>query len=126
MIMTIDHINGSMHLNAANFGSHQILANIDVVDVVFFNQGEDTAQVTNNPRLTTVMNAIAPHDMRANMFFVPAFIRCLTDHVTFRLRTIFVFPLRPFIVIVWLQVLAKRDTRTFGMRNLTFFNDPSF
>ena len=82
--------------------------------------------MTNNPGLTTIMNAIAPYDMRADVFFIPAFIRRLTDYVTLRLSTIFLFPLRPFIVIVWLQVLAKRDTRTFGMRNLTFFNDPSF
>jgi hypothetical protein len=53
MVPAVNHVNGGVHFNAADFGSCQILLVVNVMNVVVLNDGEHAAQMTNDSSLST-------------------------------------------------------------------------
>ena len=104
-----------MHFDPANFSTCQILLIINVMDMIILNNGKYSAQMSHNTCLTAVVNVASSDNMRTDVFFRPPFQLCLTDTISFCLCTIFIFPLQPFIIIVWLFIFSKRYTGTLGM-----------
>ena len=92
MIATEDNINCSMHFDTADFCSCQILLVVNVMDMIVFNNGKYTAQMSYDACLTAVMDLTSAHNMGTDMFFVPSLIGSLADTVTFCLCSVFVFP----------------------------------
>src|SRR5699024_3239883 len=103
----------------------QVLADINIVDIVIFNQGADTTEVPNDSSLPTIMNVVMPDNMGAHMLLIPALVGSLANSVPLSLGTVLVLPLEPLIIIVRLEVLAKGNTRTLGVRNITVFYNPT-
>ncbi|CCX66920.1 unknown [Firmicutes bacterium CAG:791] len=102
-----NNINGRVHLDSADFRTGKVLLVVDVVNVVVLNDREHTSQMTDNTGLSTVMNRAAANDVTANVLLVPVLIACLQNAVTLRLGTIFIFPLKPAVVIAVLQIFSK-------------------
>ena len=125
VVVPVSNVDGGVHLDATDFGPGQVLADINIVDIIIFNQGADTTEVPNDSGLPTVMDMVAADNMGAHMLLIPALVGSLANGVPLSLGTILVLPLEPLIIIVWLEVLAKGNTRTLGVRNITVFYNPA-
>ena len=109
------HINSRMHLDAADLRAGQILLIVDVVDLIVLDNREHAAQMADNAGLSAVVDIIAANDMGADSLLRPPLILCLHDVVTLCLRTVLCVLRRPLIVIVRLQIFAKRDAAATGI-----------
>ena len=65
--------------------------------------------------LSTVVDVAAADDVGTDALLCPSLPLRLTDTVTLCLGTIFIFPVQPFVVVVWLFVFSKRNTGTLGI-----------
>ena len=63
VISAVNTVNGCVHFNSTDFSTSEILLVVDMVDVIVFNQREDTAKVTYNTGLAAVVNVTAAHNM---------------------------------------------------------------
>ena len=126
MVSADDHIDSCVHFDTADLCAGQVLLVVDMVDVIIFNNGKNTSQMSDNTGLTAVMDVTSSDDVGADMFFVPSFIGSLADAVTFCLSSIFIFPFQPFVVVIRLEIFSKRNSAAFGFIDLAVFNDPSF
>ena len=125
MVAAVDHVDGRVHLDAADLGAGQILLVVDVVDVVVLDDGEDTAQMAYDTGLIAVMDVAATHDMGTDPLLGPAFILGLADAVTLGLGAILVLFVQPLVVVVRLQILAQGDAGAFGLIDFAVLDDPA-
>ena len=102
-----DHVNGSMELNPANLCTGQILLVVDMVDLIIFNYGKNTAQMSYDTGLSAVVNVAASDNMGADVFLGPSFTLCLADRVAFGLCAGLGTLMRPFVVIFGLQIFTQ-------------------
>ena len=70
--------------------------------------------MADNPRLPAVMDIASPDDMRPYALLCPAFPLGLADAVSLRLRAVFIFPVKPLVVIIFLQVFPQGDAGASG------------
>ena len=61
-----NHVDGGVHLNAANLRAREVLLVVDVVDVVVLDDGEHAAQVAHNAGLAAVVDVAAADDVVAD------------------------------------------------------------
>jgi hypothetical protein len=99
-----------MHLDTADLGASKILLIIDVVDMIFFNYREYSAQMTYDSCLSAVMDVASSDEMASDILFGPSFTLSLKDAVTLCLSTILLFLMEPVVVISGLTVFSERDT----------------
>ena len=102
-------VDRSVHFNAADLRPGEVLLIVDVMNVVVFDQGENAAKMSDDPRLAAVVNVASSHDMRADGLFAPALIYRLHDAVALCLGPVFVFPFEPFVVIFRLKIFSERN-----------------
>ena len=88
MIPPNNHVDRRMHLDTADLCSGQVLAVIDVMNMVIFDHGEHTAQMADDTGLSAVVNIASADNMRPDPLFRPSFRLCLADAVPFRLRAV--------------------------------------
>src|SRR5699024_1821371 len=81
VVVPVSNVDGGVHLDATNFGPSQVLADINIVDIVIFNQGADTTEVPNDSSLPTIMNVVMPDNMGAHMLLIPALVGSLANSV---------------------------------------------
>ena len=67
VVAPVHHVDGGVHLDAADLRAGEVLLVIDVVDVVVLDKGEHPAQMAHNAGLATVVD-IAPADDVVPMF----------------------------------------------------------
>ena len=72
MVSPVGHINGGMHLDPADLSSGQILLIVDVMNLVVLNQRENTAKMSDDSRLSAVMNIAAPDHVGTDCFSGPS------------------------------------------------------
>ena len=107
MVSPVGHINGGMHLDPADLSSGQILLIVDVMNLVVLNQRENTAKMSDDSRLSAVMNIAAPDHVGTDCFSGPSFPLRLADTVPLGLRPVLEKPGRPLILISLLKILSE-------------------
>ena len=125
MISSYNDIDRGMHLDSADLSAGEIVPVIDMMDLVILYHTEYAAKVTHDPSLPAVVDIAVLYKMRADILFIPAFRLRFTYAVALRLSAILIFCLKPFIIIIGLQIFAERYPRAFGIRNLTVLDDPT-
>ena len=63
VVAAVNTVNCGMHFDSTNFGTCKILFVVDMVNVVIFNQRENSAKVSYNTCLATVVNVTAAHNV---------------------------------------------------------------
>ena len=101
-------INGRMKFDTAYLSACEIMLIVNMMDMVVLNDTENTAKMSYNTRLTTVMDIAASNDMRADALFIPSFIYSLTYAISLSLASHLYKGSGPLVVIASLEVLAKR------------------
>ena len=119
------HVDGRVHLDAADLRASEILLVVDVVDVIVFNGGEYTAQVADDAGLPAVVDVAAAHGVGAYGLLRPALGLGQADALALRLGAVLVLPVEPLVVVVLLEVLPQRDAAALGFVDLTVFDDPA-
>ncbi len=114
-----------MHLDAADLGTGQVLAVVDVVDVVVLNNRENAAEVSDDTGLPAVMNIAAADDVASDVFFEPALTLRLDDVVALRLRAVLELIGEPAVVIVRLFVFTERNAAALGIGDLAVLDNPA-
>ena len=107
------HIYGRMELDATRLGTGQISFIVYMMDMIIFNYGKYTSQVSYNTGLAAVMYVAVPYDMRTDRLLAPSLKLGDKGAVPLGLGSVLVFVLKPLIVIALLPVLAKRYSRAF-------------
>ena len=72
MIVPYDHINSSMKLDAAYFGTGEITLIVYMMYMVVLDKRKYTSEIAHDTGLATVMDIAVPYDMRTNTFLAPA------------------------------------------------------
>lgn len=67
MVVPVSNVDGGVHLDATDFGG-QVLADINIVDIIIFNQGADATEAT--IRSVTIVNVVMPDNMGAHMLLI--------------------------------------------------------
>ena len=125
VIAADDGINSGMELDAADFGTIQLLLIIDVVNVIVLNQGEGTAEMAYDARLAAVMDVAVPYDVGADGLLVPTFVDGTADDVPFVLGSALFGVVAPLVLIAGLQILSNGDAAASCLENFTVLNDPA-
>ena len=113
MVAADDRVDRRMHLNTADFRAAKLLLIVDMMDVVIFDNGKYTAQVSDDTGLLAIMDSAAADDMASDLLLDPAFPLRLADCIALRLRAVLGQLQRPFIFIVGLEILTQRNTAAF-------------
>ena len=79
-----------------------------------------------NAGLSAVVDITSPDNVRADILLCPSFSLGLADTVTLCLGSVFKFPGKPFVVIVWLSIFSQGNAGAFGVGYFTVFDDPAF
>ena len=114
MISAVNHIDGRMHLDSADLRSCQILLVIDMMNVIVFYDRKYAAQMPDDPRLSAVMDVAPADNMRTDPLLRPAFPPGLANGVPLCLGTVLIVSGGPFVVVLRLQIFAKRDAAASG------------
>lgn len=99
-----------MHFNSADFCSGKILLVINMMDIIIFNNGKYTAEMSDNTGLSAIVNITSSDYMGTNIFFRPPLALGLTNGITLCLCSGFCMFYRPFIIIFRLQIFSKGYT----------------
>ena len=99
VVAAVDHVDGGVHLDAADLRAGQVLADVDVVDVVVLNDGKRAAQMADDAGLAAIVDVAAPHDVGADRLLRPAVQLRQADAFALRLCAVLVFPLQPLVVV---------------------------
>ena len=126
MVPAVNHVDRRVHFDAADLGACQVLAVVDVVDMIVLDDGEHAAQMADDTGLAAVMNVASADDVRTDLLFGPAFPLRLQDAVALGLRAVFQLLEKPFVVVVWLQIFAEGDAGAFGIGDFAVLDDPAF
>src|SRR5690625_7104493 len=73
-IILNNRINRSMKLNSTNLCPVVFTFLTDIINVIIFNQTKCTAEMTDNPCLSTIENSVVSHDMASDIIFTPTII----------------------------------------------------
>ena len=125
MVAADGHVNGRMHFDAPDLGSGKVLLVVDMVDMVILDHGEYAAQMTHDTGLAAVMDIASADDMGADPLLRPAFPPGLANGVPLCLGTVLIVSGGPFVVVLRLQIFAKRDAAASGIRDLAVLYDPA-
>ena len=126
MVAAVDHVNGSVHFNAADLRAGKVLLVVDVVDVVVLDQGEHTAQMAHDAGLAAVVDIAPANDVVADILLGPPLDLGQADALPLGLGAVLKFVMKPLIVVFWLAVFAQGDAGTLGIGDLAVLNDPAF
>ena len=114
-----------MQFDPRNLRTAQLLHIVDVVNMVVLNQAEHTAHASHDTGLLTVMDVAASHDMAAYFLLQPSVILAAAYRVALHLcRALHMFAGK-IVVILFIIILAQRDSAALAVTDLTVLDDPS-
>ena len=125
MIVPEHHVDRRVHRDAADLRAGQILPDVDPVNMVILDPGEDAAHVPDNAGLSAVMNLAAADDVMPDILLCPAVIQRLHHALPLRLRAVLPLRVQPLVLVLRLEIFAERDAAALRVRNLAVLNDPS-
>ena len=125
MIVAENGVDGRMHLDASDLSPHQVLLVIDVMDVIALDYREDPAQMSHDTSLSAVMDMAAPHCMASCRFFGPPLGLGQANTFALGLGSVFIFLMKPFVIITLLQIFPEGDAAALGFVDMTVFDDPA-
>ena len=125
MVLSDNNIDGRMHLDSAYFRARKVLLVVYVVNMIVLDDREYTAEMSDDTGLSAIMNIVVSYYVGTVSVFVPALNLSLADAVTLGLGTVFVFPFKPLVIVVALEVFTKRNTRALRLKYIAVLYDPS-
>ena len=125
MIAPYHDVDRRMQFDPRNLRTAQLLHIVDVVNMVVLNQAEHTAHASHDTGLLTVMDVAASHDMAAYFLLQPSVILAAAYRVALHLcRALHMFAGK-IVVILFIIILAQRDSAALAVTDLTVLDDPS-
>ncbi len=109
VISSHDDIDRCVELDAGNFRAAQFHHVVDVVDMVVFDDRENSAHTADDAALLAVVDVVAADDVAADVFLEPAVILSSADCVTLHLRGALKMFICEVMVVLGIQVLAEAD-----------------
>src|SRR5690625_1552151 len=97
-ITLYNRMNRCMKFNYTNLGPVIFPFLSDIIDMIIFNQTECTAEMTDNPCLSTIENSVVSHDMASDIIFTPTIIYRSKNNLLLSLMTHFCEKGCPFIL----------------------------
>ena len=102
VVMPDHRIDCSMHLDAPDLRTCQVLFVVDMVNMAIFYEREDTTEMTDDTCLSAVVYIASSDNMRSDRFLRPSFRLCQTDTFPLRLGSVLILPVKPFVVVGFL------------------------
>ena len=125
MIAAHRHIDCRMHLDSGNFCSPLLHHVVDMVNVVVLDHTEHTAHPANDSTLFAVMNVVPSNNVASDVFLQPPVVLSPADRIPLHLRRAFHLLIRKVVIIVRIQILAKRNSGALAVCDLAVLNDPA-
>ena len=95
-------IDRSMHLDATDLSSCQVLLVVDMVNMTIFYDREDSAEMADDACLSAVMYIASSDNMRTDRFLRPSFRLCQADTFPLCLSSVLILPVKPSVVVGFL------------------------
>ena len=114
-----------MELDAGNFSAAKFHHVIDVMNVVVFDDGENSAHTTDDAALLAVVDVVAADDVAADVLLEPAVVLSSADCITLHLRGALKMLICEVVVVLRIQILAEADAGALGEVNFVVFDDPA-
>ena len=125
VISSHDDIDSCVELDAGNFSAAKFHHVIDVMNVVVFDDGENSAHTADDAALLAVVDVVAADDVAADVLLEPSVILSSADSVTLHLRGALKMLICEVVVVLRIQILAEADAGALGEVNFVVFDDPA-
>ena len=119
-------IYGRMHLYPCDLRATELHHIIYMMDMVVFNDAEDTAHAPDDASLLAVVYVVAAYDMAAYVLFEPSVILPAAYGISLHLRRALDVSRCKIVVVIRIIVSSERDPGTLAVHDLTVFYDPAF
>ena len=125
VVAPVHHVDGGVHLDAADLRTGEVLLIVDVVDVVVLDKGEHPAQMAHNAGLATVVDIAPADDVVADVLLGPALDLRQADALPLGLGAVLILLVEPLVVVLRLIILAQGDAGALGVAELAVLDDPA-
>ena len=125
VVSSHDDVDSCVELDAGNFCAAQFHHVVDVVNVVVFDDRENSAHTADDAALLAVVDVVAAYDVAADILLEPAVVLASADCVTLHLRGALKMLICEVVVVLRIQILTEADAGALGEVDFIVFDDPA-